>query len=170
MLSRKKAKQNMEAYRSGFLPSEANANPWERLPSARYGSVSKWFSAEQSERQPLREASISKIWKRIEVVITARTRNAVTEQSVQGFESLRFRQRTCTCKSVGLFWWLRDENPWVRRLRQPRGLPWEFRLYPSLANGWRHPFGRKRKQFTQGELLFFFSCWCASLSYRKSDY
>ena len=96
MLSRKKAKQNMEAYRSGFQPSKANANLWERLPSTRYGSVSKWFSAEQSERQPLREASINKIWKRIEVVITARTRNAVTEQSVQGFESLRFRQRLAT--------------------------------------------------------------------------
>ncbi|MBQ7914940.1 MAG: hypothetical protein IJ322_05480, partial [Clostridia bacterium] len=40
----------------------------------------------------------------------------------------------------------------------------------SSANGWRHPFGRKRKQFTQGELLFFFFCWCASLSYHKSDY
>ena len=42
---------------------------------------------------------------------------------------------------------------------------------PSFsANGWRHRFGRKRKQFTQGELLFFFFCWCASLSYHKSDY
>ena len=40
----------------------------------------------------------------------------------------------------------------------------------SSANGWRHRFSRKRKQFTQGELLFFFFCWCASLSYHKSDY
>ena len=30
------------------------------------------------------------------MVITARTRNAVTEQSVQGFESLRFRQQALT--------------------------------------------------------------------------
>ena len=92
------AERYIEVYRSGHgITHSVPLCPPRNIQtsSSIYGSVSKWsWHYAQRAIMPTSQHTnvIINIWKCIEVVITARTRNAVTGQLVRGFESHRFRQ------------------------------------------------------------------------------
>ena len=84
------------------------------VPTILYGSVSKWGLAPQPRNFMCRlqhahydhfDLSLpeKQTWRRIEVVITALTRNQVASQEARGFESHRLRQKIPVHKNGNFF-------------------------------------------------------------------
>ena len=105
------------------------------------------------------------------MVITARTRNAVTEQSVQGFESLRFRQQALTNLVRAFVLYTQGMRTRGFDTCANRGDPAgvsvaSLRFRQQLAT----PCGRKTKQFTQRELPFVFLLFACQLEFSGTTF